>query len=417
LTRFHDEKIRAGTLLFLLLLFFMATRPAAAAFRDHFAEPGDIGEAKIPRFGKSRIPIVIVSADAETLRKSADRALFENELRPGTFRKYWNDNSASAYDPQAIVFELARGVLSAPASAPDEKNPQSATQWLGFARDALAKLAESGAFQPAAYDINGSAGMPDGFFDGIIVLVDGLEGAYALPGDEGGVIKVNGIQLGPVLVAGTGASDYEILRGFAGLLGFADLCASAGPRGCLCLSLIGAPDGTVQPIDGYSRMRADWATKTRISGQPREIFILPSATSGQVYVIGGETEFFVLENRSSGVTPDGKPGIAIFHVDESMLPEKSKGGDAKPDVWRQPVMNEWPDGSFPIQTGGIYSPEEALFGAGGALLPDYTFQNPISEKAHPLNSNWNSGEPSDIVVKDIDTTTHYPIVSATVGVE
>lgn len=420
---FGASKLKAGAAALLLLFLMSAGAPAEAAFRDHFAEPDDIGAAKVPRLGGSRIIILIISNNPATLERSASRSFFKNELDSDTFRNYWNVNSLYAYDPQVIVVNWGPEPASFPPAPPDANDPASAGEWLKFIRDNLAALAEnreSGGFEPMAFDINGPDRMPDGVLDGVIALVDGVEGVFPIPADASGEIKIGNVQPGPLLIAGHGASDYEILLGFAGLLGFADMGAGRDSRGGVCLSLIGNLEEGIPLLDGYSRLRAGWANPFRIEGPAREIFLLPARTSGEVYVVGGESEYFLLENRSAGGGCDSsidEPGIAIYHIDERKPPDAAKSGPAAADVWHPAVMNEWPDGSFPIQKGGKYSPNDALFRDGGGIAPDYKAQNPIGEKFHPLNSNWYSGEPSDIVIKNIDTRTHYPIISATIGTE
>jgi hypothetical protein len=402
------SKSKAGVALFLLLFSLSFLNPAFAAAPDMFSPPDNVGASKIPRFGNARIPVLILSGNKAVAESSARRPFFSNDLAANTFRNYWSVNSVSVYDPHIVPLISNIGKISIPESGAADKK-----KWISLIAQTLAGLAEQGVFEPAAYDINGQTNMPDGRMDGIIVLVEGLHEVFRISPDDKDDTAVGGVRLGPALIAGVSTSDYELLRGFAGLIGFADMSPLPDSRGGICLSLTGRPTNSPEAgfplLDGYSRLRAGWARPVKFVGLPRKVFILPARTSGEVYTIGGDSEFFVIENRSAGGGYDSqieKPGLAIYHIDES------KTGA---DVWQPAIMNVGPDGAFHLQLGDLVKPDRLLFRDGDSLDSDYSFQNPLSEKLHQLNSNWYSGEPSDITVKDIDSKTHLPIISATIG--
>jgi hypothetical protein len=411
------KKIKTGaaSLLFLLCAFF-APQAARADFSDFFFVGDDIGSAKIPRFGSSRILVVFAtSAPAAAPTRLLD--LFGIDAPGPALRDYFRAASISQYDPKPEIAFVAAPRVPVPSGIPrfGEDSP-----WRGFALEILEHLAASESFVPAEFDINGADGTPDGYLDGIIIVADGVVGAHAFPGDVLPGAKFGIVALGPFVLAGPDASEFEILRAFARALGFAPISPGPDGRGGGVLSLMGAPDKGIPLIDGYSRLRAGWAKPILVADSPRLFFILPALDSGEIYITGGAHEFFLVENRrpASGLdTSLSGPGLAVFHIDETRLVSPgSEPADSDP-VWRPVIMNKWPDASYPLQRGLPAASDDALFRDGVVFKSDYSAQNPLSDKRHPLNSNFHSGEPSDFVIKDIDVSAHFPMITATMGIE
>ncbi len=406
------KMIRAGAIS-LLLLFFCVVAAVAATPYDKFSEPDEIGETKIPRFGNSRIALIIISADQRKAESIANNAFFANDLAANTFRNYWHENSLSSYDPKIVTFIVDPTGKDLPKDTV-RQGPLWDKKWQPALVDLLNSLAAEGKFEPAAFDINGEDRMPDGRFDGMIVMLDNFHASDVIFPDMKDDRAVGAVKLGPTAIVGADASNFEILRAFARTLGF-------NLHDDLALSLIGKPVDVARNagfpmLDGFNRIRAGWARRMDIKGGIREAFLLPSGASGEIYAVSGDKskEYFILESRSGGGLYDAdlhSPGIAIYHVDESRM------NAAKSDVWHPVVMNVWPDGSYPMQTGDTRAPDTALFRKGDFISSDYTFQNPIGEKTHPLNTNWYSGEPSDLLIKDIDEKSHFPLISVVIGIE
>ncbi len=410
------QKTKAGTIMFLLFICTAFACPSPAYSPDKFSEPDKIGASKIPRFGDSRIPVIIMSGDAGAVASALQRPFFSNDLEADTFRNYWHTNSLSAYDSRLFLFEPAPG--AAKPVFPKCGQPVSEIcrkEWLSLIVNTLNRLAEADGFEAASFDINGRDETPDGFFDGIIVLADGVEGAHPLFTGKNNIPTVAGIRLGPVLLAGLDTSNYELLRGFARLLGFADMSVNEESNAGVFLSLVGntEPDANEEGLpmlDGYSRLRAGWARPVKLNNPLRKVYMLPARTSGEVYIIGGDAEFFLIENRAPGGLYDSQiktPGLAIYHIDET---------PRKKDKRALPIMNLWPDVAS-VQSGQILTSDQALFREGDYIRSDYQAQNPFDGNTHPPNTNWNSGEPSDVTIKDIDTKSHFPMISVTAGIE
>ncbi|MFC1474461.1 hypothetical protein ACFLQK_00315, partial [bacterium] len=262
------------------------------------------------------------------------------------------------------------------------------------------------AMDPELFDAGGPGMVPDGWMDGAIVFVPDFSGAAAVfpTGDSGG--KTGDVKPGPFVVAGPDASAMEVLRAFAKLLGF---------RSEVCLSVLSADDSGFPLVDAYHRTVAGWTEVMEVTGPAQHVLLLPAMTTGKVYRIGGEEEYFLVENRGAGEGYDlslKNPGLAVYHIMESAPRSNLISSRGK---WYSRVVNESPDSSYPVQTTGKCDPNTYLFRDGDELTPDYTNQNPPTDMHHPVNSNWHSGEPSDIAIMNVDTISHYPIITAVFG--
>jgi hypothetical protein len=191
---------------------------------------------------------------------------------------------------------------------------------------------------------------------------------------------------------------------------------------------MGEYDKGIPLIDAYSRVKVGWADVIEAKGKPDAFRLAPAETSGQVLRIGRESEFFLMENRGPGKFFDKalkSRGLAVYHIDETTRPEPGKWTFIQLVVnclncneWRPLAMNEQPDGKFRIQRGALpVQPDELLFRTGDRLKPDYLFQNVLNEDRYSLNSNWYTGEPSDIAITGIDSESALPSITLTAGYE
>lgn len=364
------------------------------------------GPHAIPARGRVTIPVININRAGEAPDTSTDLSFFDNTLDSLTFRNYWRTNSHGKYDPGTVVITQWVDPSSLENTINEADTRRKAL--IVVARVVLDAVMEKPGFEPAQLDATGGSFMPDGWTDGAIFIVPGIQGAVpVIPGKHGeGFFKK--LNLGPFLAVGPGAGKEEILKGFSALLGLSE----PGGECPVCLSLC-AGKGGFPLLDAYSRMKAGWVDVLGLDGPPGTALILPSRTTGKVYRIGAGDEYFLIENRSAGDFTDtsiGEPGLAIYHVDENAAAHGSGF-----DPWRPRVMNESPDASFSVQKRDSCVLSAYLFREGDVLLPDYAEQNAISERHHPLNSNFYSGEPSDIIIENIDTRNHFPIVKAVVG--
>ena len=419
---------------FAIIIFavcLLATTAARAGFDDHFAESGDIGEYKVPHEGLSRIlvvPVIIDNLDTPDLAPWS--AFFENKLDALTFRNYWHVNSLGRYNTEVRMIEpihyadcplpeeftncrVPRGDIDALAPAID------------FVKELLERARDEQGLNFADFDLNGSRGVPDGWADGILIITNADISGVALPMSLFKNIKIHGVQIGGV--GFLTFSDHEViaLHEFGHLLGFADLYHEQKQDRGAYLSLMGEYSHGIPLLDAYSRMKIGWADVVDVDGPPESLLIPPAIVSGRVIRIGGESEFYLVENRTPGEFFDAdleKPGLAIYHIDESLLPEPGEWTFIQLvtdclncDEWHPFIMNEQPDGKFRIQRGESTDPNICLFRGGQSFKPDYLSQNPITDDNAKMHSNWYSGEPSDVLISDINDKDHLPAIRATVG--
>jgi len=367
------------------------------------------GPGRIPVLGMIRVPVIVLSGTGNAKGIAAGKSFFRNDLDAHTFRNYWHANSQGRFDARCFLLEWTPPENFFDNGDSHDNKPDRLI-WIGHAGRIVEYLHEHGLMDPRLFDVNGPAGVPDGWMDGMIIFAPGVEGVHPYPSTDTDSSPVSGVGTGPVLVVGPGTPAVDILRGFASLLG---MCDNRSSGGAPCTSLCSSDNGFPM-VDAYNRTAAGWTDVIQIEGQPQTVLILPSIASGKVYRAGEKNEYFLIENR--GARGDGydlsipDPGIVIYHVDETAV-----GRGLEPaSPWHPGVINESPSGDT-ADVAASCSPGDNVFRDGDSLVPDYLDQNPPDEKHHPSNTNWYSGSPSDLVITDIDTDRHYPIITAVIG--
>lgn len=420
---------------FALLIAALAAAPCFAGFDDHFIEPDDVGQNKVPRMGYSRvlvIPVVINELGDPPMAEW--EAFFRNDLDALTFKNYWHVNSVGRYETDVTLLEP---VTYEKCPLPKDKFPgckvprgdiNALQPGIDFIKDLFARIQKEQGVNFADYDINGPDMTADGWADGIMVMTNADFSGVALPVSLFKNIKFDGVKIGAVAFAALDDHPVIPIHEFGHLLGFGDLYHEHKRDRGLYLSLMGEYDKGIPLIDAYSRVKVGWADVIEAKGKPDAFRLAPAETSGQVLRIGRESEFFLMENRGPGKFFDKalkSRGLAVYHIDETTRPEPGKWTFIQLVVnclncneWRPLAMNEQPDGKFRIQRGALpVQPDELLFRTGDRLKPDYLFQNVLNEDRYSLNSNWYTGEPSDIAITGIDSESALPSITLTAGYE
>lgn len=413
----------------------MCGRAAVAGFDDEFLEAGSIGQDKVPHLGFSRVLVIpLIIDDVKSPDGLLDRwnSYFENKLDAFTFRNYWNVNSLGRYD---VEVTFAKPVHYATCPLPKEfKNcavprgdANALEPGIKFLKDVIDRVKKESGINFADFDVNGPKEIADGWVDGLMVMSNADFPGVALPVSLFKKFSVDGVKIGAVAIASLDDKEIIATHEFGHLLGFGDLYHEHKHNRGLYLSLMGEYNDGMPLIDAYSRYKIGWADVIDIKpGTPPEKILLPPAiTSGKVARIGNDKEFFLVENRGPGDLFDKKiekQGLAIYHVDETVFPIPGKWSFIQfvqnclnCDEWRPLVMNEQPGGKFVIQMGDVKKIGDILFHKGDSFKSDYTNQNEISERNPAFNSNWYSGEPSDVEITDIDDATTLPGVTVKIG--
>ena len=391
-----------------LLSVFVAALLAAIAFCSPAAAVDALyspvapapGSRAIPSRGQVRIPVIFLAGALTPAEQKDYMSFFSNSLDSHTFRNYWYVNSRGKYDVRCHAVERpAPEASTGPEETPGA--PPAGDGWYGYFSSVVAGLAAEEVLRPELFDSAGPGTLPDGWMDGAIVFGPGFTGATAVfPPDEPGGAK-SAVKPGPFVAAGPDATASDVLRAFAELLGF---------RGDTCLSILSPADKGFPLLDAYNRTAAGWAEVMEVKGTAQNVLLLPALASGKVYRFGGEKEYFLVENRGPAEGYDLSllsPGLAVYHIIESA--PRTATSSLK---WYTRVVNVAPEDPVSLQPPERCIPDSFLFREGQELKPDYLDQNPAGGSRRPANSNWSSGEPSDLVIRNVDTISHYPIITA-----
>jgi len=362
------------------------TLPARAEFMDLLVARDDVGEAKSPTRGTSRvlvIPVEVRNAGFAPLQRQRVVDFFETESESAVrFPSYFRLNSGERYVPEAVVaptlvFDGCPASLGVECTV-DRTDLAALQVGVAFMRTVIAR-ADGGCWLGAtacesetaidfgAYDMNGRHGTPDGWIDGVIIHsnVPGMQVSLPLyrlngaadgdlSGGDGGPFELDGVKLGTAALCGdTGRTrpEYGCLNEFSNLLGAADLhqetywaerhTSDVYPG--YALSSVGAwaYDENVPMLDAETRYRLGWADVEVVSGTQR-LTLFPSASGGRVAKlgmrIGNRDEYFLAEVRGPvgaydrGVvgSRDGTPvfGLSVTRVDWNEGPTGQPGSFA-----------------------------------------------------------------------------------------
>jgi MYXO-CTERM domain-containing protein len=159
-----------------------------------------------------------------------------------------------------------------------------------------------------------------------------------------------------------------------------------------------------------------------VQGRQR-VRIGPAETTGEVWRLGAGDEYFLIENRGPGTFDKAFTvrGLAVYHVDRRV---KLRGEEGRfqdrildcvnCDKWHPYIMNVQGDGRFDLQTTAVNSGypvyEDDLFRDGDSLVADKS-GTPLGPTHEESSSNWYSGQPSGIAIRNIAVGTDGTIVA------
>ncbi|MEM6731243.1 MAG: hypothetical protein AAF658_06785, partial [Myxococcota bacterium] len=275
------------------------------------------------------------------------------------------------------------------------------------------------------FDTNGpTAGTPDGVVDGVIFLSNIDFGGIALPHvrvcellpsfcpDTSWDSVYDNTLVPWVAIAAASNGDleranYVAIHEYGHLLGFADLYDESFQTTDLPYSFMGGWNYDDRPDmpAGPSRIDIGWAN-VQTATTSGTYSLRPSATSGDVLVLGSGNEFFVAEVREANGVYDGsiaESGVAIYHVNEARRPSGSVDGFltllldcVNCEPWAPFMMLEQADGLFELQEGpGNRDDSGDLFRAGDTF-PIGADGPPLSASNAILNSNRYDGSSTGI---------------------
>jgi len=393
-----------------------------------------VGRYKVPRLGESRVLVIPVNVQTSTrprLDMKKLRAFFADQLKGFTFTHYWHSQSGGRLRVHADVIDPIE-YRNCPFPDPDGKctparrNPAAFAYAIPLIKDIFRRAKSERGLDFSRYDINGPKGKPDGWSDGVIIIVNFGWFGVALPFGlvhDALIEEHDGVKIPVVAISGGRRGIYMSLHEYGHLLGFADLYDEWRQTYGLQFSPMGSwhYDRQVPALDALSRYLIGWADVVQIEGT-QEVLIPPVAESGRIYKLGGGREFWLVENRVSSGPWDKRfkdPGLAIYHV---YMGRRPKGGDNDfyrivldcPNCrrWRPFVMNEQADARFDIQFKEKRAEKRDLFRSGSAFLPNAD-RGRLSAANLYFNSNYYQGRASEVAVYDIDSQSYAPSVRAT----
>ncbi len=292
--------------------------------------------------------------------------------------------------------------------------------WTTYVSAIREKLTADNILAPAYFDLKGFADSPDSVMDGLIVITPSAHGATYYPAPE--FDKRAGINTGPFIIAGTDATPAEILRAFAAMTGITDRAAFCPHCIDTCPSISDPSDKGFPLIDAVTRIRSGWALLEELSGPPATIYFAPSRTTGKVYYIASGNDYILIENRSYGEGYDislSSPGLAIYHLSFDRPSPTSPFGATTCQCDSSPyaAVSKIPPSAPRGQQFACGAPANSLlFRNGDSLTPDYANQSPTPLGNSSHNTNTITGAPSGITIDNIDTISHFPVISARVGI-
>lgn len=354
----------------------LASSGAGAYALDHLQTSDDIGLSKAPHEGTSHILVIPTRVGVTAFPRAQLSALeryFDPDGGPGTFRHYWQVQSRGRYDPIPHLVDPVLYTDRCPLPGKTVQNCRLYVEDLlvltqGALRDAFTDLLERVRDEQdldlSQFDVNGmTPGQPDGFFDGVIVdtdmfsgiglplaalghavtvattplplapVVDGgpgdggpldggpLDGGLLDGGLDGGAVDAGGDAgpPGPTLTLGVAALIPPETHEFGHNLGFIDLYGGPTVTGLMARESSG--------LSAFSRLAIGWGEVVDVT-EPGEVLLPPVLEDGTVLRFGAPPRYILVENRGGtqhGTVDDEYPGLYVYSVDESALPQGPLG--------------------------------------------------------------------------------------------
>lgn len=433
---------------------------ARADFIDHFATKDDVGMLKMPHEGE--VPVLVIpliiddlpfSQGSETSFLEEVATFFDPTTEGWAFTSYWETQSLGRYRPVATVAPIVR-FASCPTIGgyEDCAIPRGGGITDGSLQTAAATLrgslffldevfrcavsgpgagvgcTEGGGVDLASFDVTGvTAGSPDGFVDGVIVVSNGGFPGITLPAKE---LSGNPLMslLGALpsftygeqtisIVAVAGRVDaphrevWVAVHEYGHSLGFADLYNERGTTTDMPYTVMGGwyYDNAAPSLDSFSRMAIGFAHVLQVPGSG-SYRLLPVDRSGTVLKVGTGDEFFMVELRRKvpDVLDDDlriDAGVVVERVRMVKRPSPERGqylGTLQNCVnctaYDSFLSIEQADGLFQLEQGFGTDDADDLFLAGDEIAPSDDVQ-PRSAAHAVFSTNLMDGTPTGITIR------------------
>lgn len=308
-----------------LLLCLAST--ATANPLDHF-RTDDVGPHKVPHQGTVSVLVIPTRVGPEfpADRLAELREIYDPDGGPGTFRGYWRAVSNGAYDPVPV---LADPILFDRCPLPDTADEDCVITLTDLALltnggpqayfgGLLEAVRDVQGIDLAQFDTSGAAGEADGFFDGVLVDSDLVDGV-GLPLTALTVPIEVAVGAGK-LVMGNVAMIPPDNHEFGHLLGFIDLY-----NGPTINDLMGATPNVT--LSAFSRQQIGWGQTEAATGSGA-FELTPVMAGGGMLRLGEPPRYLLVEHRGGAAHAEwdrSPPGIYVYAVDEDTLPKTLLG--------------------------------------------------------------------------------------------
>lgn len=360
--------------------------PNPFEYADQFHSDA-IGPNRAPPTGHLRVLVVPVS-----FGKDPGFADFLDFFDPRedagyTFSNFYRRQSGGLLDMDTVVADVVEFDGCPSTTVPDcAFSVQTIFEAAPIFEEVFRRLREEQGIRLGDFDRSGQDGVPDGWADGVIVLIGEWERAIAPPIYPVLEVVDQGVQVGSIAISDL---DREtVLHEFGHNLGAADQYLWSHPY-----SLMGICDDC--SLDVHSRVKLGWADVVDVpTGTELSAFMAPALDGGSVYRLGEPPEYWLVENRQPYLIGDkavdaATGGLIVVHVDESLSPPVF--GQANYPSWHPMTrVVDVPDGS-----------KRRIFVPGDAFLPAAADHGPRSAEDRWLDSAWYDGSRSGVSVADL----------------
>lgn len=319
----------------LVVILSLPTELAHAIPLDHLLTKDDIGPNKNPSKGPASILVIPVHVGQGAFPQGEFDALqnvFGPEAGDESFRSYWKDVSLGAYEPQTTLVQplLYTDRCPLPGKSLDDCTIEFSdvdlitSGGIGKAfEDILSRLRDEQALDLGAFDTTGVIpNEPDGYFDGVIVVSNIVEGVApplaalqnqaSVPTQPGGA--------GPSIALGVVAMAPPFFHEFGHTLGFIDLYGGPPTNDIMNETQQGT-------LSAFSRQQIGWGAAIDVT-QSLRVSLPPALKTGAYLRVGSAPKYVLIENRSGSLHEkweSSAAGVYTYSIDESTLPTTNLG--------------------------------------------------------------------------------------------
>ncbi len=307
-----------------------------------------------------------------------------------TFSNFYRRQSAGRLNMETVVADVVTFDGCPSTTVPDcAFSVETIFEAAPIFEEIFRRVRDEQGIRLADFDRSGQDGVPDGWADGIIVLMGEWQRAIAPPLYAALDIIDEGVQVGSIAISDL--SRETVLHEFGHNLGAADQYLWSFP-----LSLMGTCDDC--SMDVHSRVKLGWAHVVDVpAGEALSAFLQPALDGGSVYRLGAPPEYWLVENRApyrvgTKLVDEQTGGLVVVHVDESL--NSPVLGQAQYPTWHPMIR----------VVNVAQDPKRRIFAPGDAFEPAAADHAKRSADNRWLDSAYYDGRRSGVAVTGLAVT-------------